>query len=217
MKKELKIKILLDVLLIGLLLLLMGYFLTGSLLHEWLGVIMFLTLIVHHYYNRYWYRSLKKVRSFYQIITMIVNGLLIICLLGLLFSGIVMSRHIFTFIDLSKFTSKARIIHLVCSYWGFVLMAIHLGLHGNMFRGILKTRNWSKRILLVCNVIACMLVILGIYYFFKHDILTYLLLQSEFVFFDFNQSMIMFILEYLIMMFAISYLSDRVIKLMRKR
>ena len=49
-----KFKILIDILLTAALLLLMPYELVGEAAHEWIGVGMFVILIIHHILNRKW-------------------------------------------------------------------------------------------------------------------------------------------------------------------
>lgn len=43
-----------------LLLLLMAYSLVGEVLHEWMGIAMLALFILHHIWNRAWYRSIGR-------------------------------------------------------------------------------------------------------------------------------------------------------------
>ncbi|MCI5609929.1 MAG: DUF4405 domain-containing protein [Roseburia sp.] len=53
-----------------------------------------------------------------------------------------MSRYVFRQFSINGPMATARRMHMAASYWGFVLMSIHLGMHWGMiigmFRRILK-------------------------------------------------------------------------------
>ena len=55
-----KLRILVDVAMTALLLPLMAYSLVGEAAHEWLGLAIFVLLLVHHALNFHWYRGLAK-------------------------------------------------------------------------------------------------------------------------------------------------------------
>lgn len=48
------------------------------------------------------------------------------------YSGIVMSNYVFGFVSISGQMALARQMHMAASYWGFVLMSVHLGFHWSM-------------------------------------------------------------------------------------
>lgn len=66
----------------------------------------------------------------------VLNFAVLAAILSLGYSGIVMSRHLFAFLPIRKGMALARVMHLSGSYWGFVLMSLHLGLHWGMVIGI---------------------------------------------------------------------------------
>ena len=69
---------------------------------------------------------------------------------GTMLSGIVLSCHALTFLPISGGQSWARTLHLLCAYWGFVVLSLHLGFHWNgmmglakkAFPAVLKARAW---------------------------------------------------------------------------
>lgn len=129
--------------------LLMAYSLAGEVLHEWAGIFMFLLFILHHVLNLSWHKHLLKGHySGSRILRTAFDLLLIPVMLILPISGIMMSRHIFPGLDGGL--SFARTTHLLASYWGFVLMSLHIGLHWRMAVGMLanllhRKKNWKKR------------------------------------------------------------------------
>lgn len=73
-----------------------------------------------------------------------INFFLIPVMLILPISGIMISRHIFP--SLNGGLSFARTAHLLASYWGFVLMSLHIGLHWRMAVGMLGNLLCRKKL-----------------------------------------------------------------------
>ena len=65
----------------------------------------------------------------------LVNLLLFAVMLLLPLSGILLSKHLFVFLPASGLSFAARTTHLLCSYWGFALMGLHLGQHVEQMLG----------------------------------------------------------------------------------
>lgn len=201
MKK--KIKIVVDILMVVTLLLLMAYQLIGKAVHEWFGVSMFALFILHHILNSHWNRNLFKGKyTAIRILQTILVILVLFSMLGSMFSGIILSRHIFTFIRIRGWRSFARNLHMISAYWGFVLMSLHLGLHWNMMMGMVRkfvnrksvARTW------VLRAVALLIAGYGIYAFIHRGIGRYMLMMDHFVFFDFDEPIIFFIVDYVAVM-----------------
>lgn len=200
-----KIQIGLDMAMTILLPLLMAYELIGEATHEWIGISMFILFVFHHILNWRWHRNLTKGRySGQRILGTAVNALLLIIMISLMASGIMMSKHAFVFLPINTGTSFARTMHMLASYWGFVLMSVHLGLHWNMLMGMAKRLTSGKKAVGACSVflkiIAVMIAVYGGYAFHVRQIGDYMLLLTQFVFFDFSEPVIMFLLDYLAIM-----------------
>lgn len=203
-------KPIIDCLMIILLPLLMSYALIGEEVHEWLGIAMFAVFIIHHILNRKWFGSIFKGRyTPYRIYSNTINILLFVIMLALPVSGILMSKHAVPFLSVTSGASFARTVHMTTSYWGFVLMSLHLGNHGKMMmNGIQKMfniKNESTARKVTLRVIAVVISAYGIYAFIKREIAGYLFMQVMFAFFDYNESKLVFFADYIamIIMFAI--------------
>jgi len=186
-----KMKLCADAAMTALLLLLMAFERIGAAAHEWLGIFMFVLVIVHHVFNMKWTSSLTRGK--YPPIRMVQTVLVVLLLLSMLdsmISGVMLSRHALSFLPVHSGTSWARTLHMLCTYWGFVLMGIHLGLHWNIKLG----RTWIFR------AAGVLIAAYGVYAFVKRDIHTYMLLRSHFVFFDFSEPLVLFLLDYLAIM-----------------
>jgi hypothetical protein len=141
-------------------------------------------------------------------------------MLALMVSGIMLSRHVFRFLSITGGMSFSRTLHLLAAYWGFVLMALHLGLHWSMIMGMVKkaagTSVSTKTGVIALRATAMLIAMYGIYAFAKHDIVSYLFLRKLFVFFDYDQSAISFFADYLAMMGLCVFLAHYGTKLTRK-
>lgn len=128
MKSKTILKICIDILMTILLLLLMAYSLVGEATHEWIGIGMFVLFILHHALNYRWSKHfLKWNYSIFRSLQTILVMVILICMIGSMISGIVLSRHVFYFLPIYRGQSWARTLHLLCAYWGFVAMSLHLG------------------------------------------------------------------------------------------
>lgn len=218
MKLKAKLKIAIDLIMTILLLFLMGFQFCGEELHEWAGALMFLLFIVHHFLNYNWYKTLLKGKYHgVRIFQVTINILLFITMVALMVSGMIMSSYVFAFIDFQGSLSLARILHIAGSYWGFVLMSMHIGLHWSMIASMIKKQFKLNVNKIVSYLLAIIIVIYGIYVFIKRDFLTYMLLQSQFVFLDFNESKLLFYLDYLVLMEVFGILSYQTMKLLKTK
>lgn len=205
MKPAVITKIVVDVLMTLALLILIGYQLWGEAAHEWVGAVMLILFLVHHFLNRNWYKNLFKSRyTPVRVFQVSIDMLLLIAMLAEMYSGIVMSRHVFAFLPIDGGMALARRMHILGAYWGFILMSVHLGLHWNMFLGMAKKKIGAKNISNGTNVLLCLIGMLiaayGVLGFIRRDFTTYLLLQTEFVFLDYEEPIWSFYLDYICLM-----------------
>ena len=166
---------------------------------------MFVLFILHHILNLGWHKA--RFRGKYppvRILGMIVNDLLLVAMLGLMVSGIILSRYVFAFLPISGGMSFARLLHMAASYWGFVLMAAHLGLHWAMIMGMLRKTGARKAFsgvpAPVWRPAGLGVAVYGLAALIRRDLLSYMFLRTQFVFFDFSEPVPLFYLDYLAIM-----------------
>ena len=199
-----KFKIVIDILLTAALLLLMPYELVGEAAHEWIGVGMFVILIIHHILNRKWIRHIGRGKyTPVRIMQTILVSLLVICILGSMVSGIILSRHVFGFINIRGISALAGRVHMTCAYWGFVMMPLHLGIHWRMIMSVagkqpakMNSGGQRHKRTRILRLLGAAVALYGAYAFVKRDITSYLFLQVHFVFFDYSEPVIFYILDY---------------------
>ncbi|MEI2394744.1 MULTISPECIES: DUF4405 domain-containing protein [Paenibacillus] len=132
-----------------------------------------------------------------------VNLSVFICMIGLMVSGIMMSRYPFAFLSIHGGMSFARELHMLASYWGFIFMSVHVGLHWNMIMMMMRkavriARPSARKVIL--RVIAAGIAAYGVYAFILHDIASYLFLKIMFISFEFEQYPVLFFADHLAMM-----------------
>lgn len=132
--KKLNLKIIIDIVMTIIFLLLMWLDGTGVLWHELLGLYVGLMFIIHLVLNRDWIKAVtlrfskakRKIKGMY-----VLNVLLLIDILAIVISGVLISQILFLdwfSVDLLLWST----IHHIASYFGLVLIAVHIGLHWKM-------------------------------------------------------------------------------------
>ena len=107
---------------------------------------------------------------------------------------------------------------MFCAYWGLIIMSLHLGMHWNMavimvgriFKQPSAVRKWIAR------AIAVILAVYGVYAFIKRQIGDYLLMKMHFVFYDYTESVLFFMADYLAVMILIAFIGYYAGLLMKK-
>ena len=205
MKPKVIIKISVDIGMTVLLLTVMAYHVTGAHLHEWIGVGMLVLIISHLILNRSWLRNLHKGKyNALRVFQIVINLLLFLCAIGLMISGIILSRHVFSFLSILGGFSFARTLHHLCSYWSFVLMSIHIGQHWGMMLAMMrkaakKEPTFNERTYLP-RILAILTAVYGVYAFISQQFPQYMFLRIQFSFFDYEQPAVFFFLDYIAIM-----------------
>ena len=219
MKQKQAIKVITDILMTIVLLLLMAYSLVGKAAHEWLGIGMFGLFILHHILNSKWSKNIIKGKyAPYRILQTTLVALALTSMLGSMVSGIVISCHAFSFLPITGGQSWARTLHMLSAYWEFAFISLHLGLHWNMMMGMAKGmfKKPSPVQLWVVRIIGFLIAGYGIYAFMKREIESYMLLKIQFVFFDFDESLIFFLIDYIAVMALFVFIGHYVSKILKR-
>lgn len=107
---------------------------TGAALHEWLGVAVFLLFLLHHGLNWRWYKNLYQGSySAMRLGSLLVNVLLFVLMFLVLMSGLAMAEYVMLLHTFWE--ADAGSFHSVAAYLIFVLIVIHVGMHGVVMRG----------------------------------------------------------------------------------
>ena len=195
----------------------MAYGLVGETAHEWLGMGMFILFLAHHVLNPKWLLAIGKGGyTPVRMIQTLLAGVIFLCMLGSMVSGIFLSRYVFSFLQKHGGEELAGQVHILCAYWGFVCMSLHLGFHWSMMLAMERKhlqpsplRTWSLRL------IGWFWAAYGTFAFRHRGVSLYLLLRSHFVFYDYTEPVLIFLIDYLsvmVMFVLIGYLISMLLK-----
>lgn len=119
----------------------------------------------------------------------------------------------FYFINIRGISVLAGRVHMTCAYWGFVLMSLHLGIHwrvimsaaGKQFSKPNQRKDGHMRTRIL-GILGTATAIYGGYAFVKRNIEGYLFLQTHFVFFDYSEPVVFYIIDYMTVMEMLIFL-----------
>ena len=201
MKASVKFKICVDLMMTAALYGCMAYMLVGEEAHEWLGSGLALLFVLHNALNRKWYAALLTGR--YTPLRLFQTAVNLLCLASMAaaaVSGAAMSRYLYDIPFLSGGASLARTVHMLAAYWGYCFISLHLGLHWSMMLGMMKNAatpqrapRWITPLLRTAGAAAALL---GAHALMRHNLLDYMFLRNQFVFFDTERPLYLFFLDY---------------------
>ena len=212
MKKTQRLRMSIDITMTILSIILMGgnYLFPADIVHEILGVGLFVLWALHIILNRRWYGAIFKGKyNPYRVMQTVINCCILICTIFLMISGIILSNHIFTFLNIQGGLGFARIAHLLASHWYYLFMSLHIGLHvGRLFQNITTK--------IIPRIILALICAYGIYAFIARGVWKYLILQQQFFFFDLERGYILFALDYISIIILFATISHFIAKLLKK-
>ena len=167
-----------------------GNGLFNGLVHEILGVVLFVLWAIHVVWNCAWIKGIHKGKyNALRIVRTVINVGVIVCVLFLIISGVMLSNHVFAWLGIESGASFARNAHMLASHWYLVFVSLHIRLHLSLFiRGKVATG------------ITLVLAAYGIYAFVARSLWKYLTLQQPFFFLDLERGYMLFALDYIAIM-----------------
>lgn len=102
------------------------------------------------------------------------------------------------------------------TYWSFVLIGMHAGMH----LGILSSKLKNKAVKVIVFVLMCGVTVCGFWLFIKANIFDYMLMKTQFVFLDYSKPAWQIIIENLAMLLAwafAAYLVSLVLEKIKRR
>ena len=209
MPLQTKCRLFTDLFMTILLLLLMPYSLVGETAHEWIGMAMFALFILHHWMNRHWLENLRKGKfTLSRRIRTITDLLILLSMIGSMISGILISQHIFSFLTFGReIRQMAQPVHMLCGFWGFVLMSFHIGLHIGMVSKMAKVPEIP-----LAKSAAALGALAGAYTFYQENMVSYLFLRTHFLMLNWTETLPSYLLKYILMMILfiwIGYYADK--------
>ena len=138
----------------------------------------------------------NRIKTAADLLMTAIYVLIFLCMTLLMYSSIVISKHAFTFITIGG-AGTARTIHMLCAYWGLVLMSVHLGIYISQIAARFKLKDKLCKVLTIAFKL---LSAVGIYEFIKLKFAEFLFCRVQFVFIDSSASVLMKTFQYLAVM-----------------
>jgi hypothetical protein len=212
-------RLVIDLSMTFLMLIAMAYHITGNTIHELVGVILFLLFIAHNILNQRWYKTIFKGKhNVRRILSIVVNLLFLLSMAVVMISSVPISRDIFPFIPINNDMILLQ-IHVMTSYWGFIFMAVHIGMSwGTIFNAVRKMTgitSTSRIRTIGLRVIAVLIVVYGVQASFERDMLYKLTLYKPFGW-NVDKSSMGFLIDHLSIMGVYISGTDYVLKFVQK-
>ncbi|WP_350300118.1 DUF4405 domain-containing protein [Peribacillus frigoritolerans] len=203
MNRNMLIRLVIDLSMTVLMLVAMAYQITGNIIHELVGVVLCLLFITHNILNRRWYKTIFKGKhNVRRIVSVVVNLLFLVSMAVVLISSVPISRDIIPFSPINNDTVLLQ-IHVMTSYWGFIFMAVHIGMSWativNSVRKMTGITGTSRIRTIAFRVIAVLIVVYGVQASFEREMLNKLTIYNPFGW-EFYDSSMGFLLDHLAIM-----------------
>ena len=212
MTRPQRLRMTIDITMTILSIILMGgnYLFPADIVHEILGVGLFVLWAVHIILNRRWYGAIFKGKyNPYRVMQTVINSCILICTIFLMISGIILSNHVFTFLNIQGGLGFARIAHLLASHWYYLFISLHIGLHvGRLFQNITAK--------IIPRIILALVCAYGIYAFIARGVWKYLILRQQFFFFDLDRGYVLFALDYISIIILFATISHLIASRLKK-
>ncbi|MGA5692665.1 DUF4405 domain-containing protein [Cytobacillus pseudoceanisediminis] len=181
----------------------MAYHITGNTIHEVVGVVLLVLFIIHNVLNRRWYKTIIKGKyNAQRVLKIAVNLLFLVSMVVVMISSVPISQDIFPFFPINN-DMIIRQIHVLTAYWGFIFMAVHIGLSwGTIINAVRKMSGitgTSRIRTTALRVIAVMIVVYGVQTSFETDMGSKLTIYNPFGW-NFDEPTMGFLIDYLSVM-----------------
>ena len=242
MTKPQRLRMSIDITMTILSIILMGgnYLFPAEIVHEILGVGLFVLWGVHIFLNHRWYDAIFRGKyNPYRIMQTVINCGILLCTIFLMISGIILSNHLFTFFNIQSGLGFARIAHLLSSHWYYLFMSLHIGLHVGMITNKMRhpapinchpelvsgssTNEMPKQVRhdklqkIIPRILLALACLYGLYAFIARGVWKYLILKQQFFFFDLERGYILFAMDYISIIILFATISHFIAKLLKKR
>ena len=236
-----KIRLPLDIMMTLVSIVLMGgnYLFPAEIVHEILGVGLFVLWNVHIFLNRRWYSAIFRGKyNLYRVMQTVINCCILLCTIFLMISGIILSNHLFIFLNIQSGLGFARIAHLLASHWYYLFMSLHIGLHVGVITNKMRhsapinchpklvsgssTNEMPKQVRhdklqkIIPRILLALTCLYGLYAFIIRGVWKYLILKQQFFFFDLERGYILFAMDYISIIILFATISHFIAKLLKK-
>ena len=209
-----KNKIFLDITMTISMITLMGYHIFLEIIHEWVGLCLFVMFIFHQIINKRWYSNLNKGKyKNIRLFQTIINVLLIVTTFLAVVSGMTMSKYIFSF---QFMINISREVHMITTSWLFILLGLHAGMHVVMISNFIKKNELSLVLRRIMNCILLGSSLYGGIVFFKRGLYKNMFALESFQFLPYGENPIIYFIDYICLFLCFMFIAYGIQALMKK-
>lgn len=208
MLKKQTLRFFLNILMIALVLVSILNKLTGTTIHEVVGIVIVVCILIHLVINIKWFTTFfKRKVNFTQLLNSFIILLLFIDLATLFISSIFISKFAFNFLGL-KSTLMLQQIHTTSAYWFFILASVHLGINWQRFMIFIKKLpkyeiDINRKIITpIFVLISLFIIVYASIVFIDRDITQKLFMMFAFEYWNEAQSKLKIVVDYISMILA---------------
>lgn len=192
-------KLIVDILLFTLMILEFSRGYMDPIIHEIIGIILFILMVLHTILNINYFKTISKGKyNFKRFIMLIINIGFMISFVSSIILGLMSSQSLLTFMNIENI--KIIKLHKISAYISLIFMSLHLGININSV-----TERINKKVL---NIFSIFIIIFGIYSFVKLDIIKHI--TGEFGFSVMNENLFMNVLQYLSVVLMITVVTNKI-------
>lgn len=160
--------------------------LLGLTVHEYVGALFLIAVLLHVLRNGFIFKALYKNLSPYFLLRDTLTVALLSLYALMLVSGILISQHVFAFIHVGG-RGLWRDVHVAASIYALVLTGGHLGLHLYALLSLLR-ESLGRGMALSVLTLLHLLALNGLRVFINDGYLDRFLQQAAFGFFDYEKA-----------------------------
>lgn len=215
------VKAALWVLLFGMQVALMLFFVTDEDVHEYLGIGYGLLAAAHLWIARWWWVTLPAAaKNPASLVNAAVSLGLLAALFAALLSGLLLSRYAVPFLRYRPWLTAMRSVHLVSTFWLLMLVLVHAGLHGTSLIHQCDFCVKSACVRWALWAALALLSAVGLTAFFELGLPNYLFWRTRYYAFDSEISAFFYVASFLciaVLTATLSWAGGKLLRSLRKK
>lgn len=191
----------------------LGARITSTFIHEVLGAVLTIVILVHAWDHLTWFFNFTQgFWSVRRLISTFVNWLLLMAFLAVVATGVLLSPELSSLFPIN-IGMGVRQLHSSAAYWLLIIVGVHTGLHGPMIARKLENI-FGQQILAILSVVTVLFALIAIV---DRMLLQKLFLGFSFDFWDPQRPASLYFLLYSSVSAAIAIMTHSSIKILNAK
>lgn len=206
-----KKKLIIDILMLVLMILEFSRMYMPTILHEIIGIMLFILVILHLYFNKIYLKNISNGKyTLQRSIMLVVNIIFLLSFILSILFGVLSSQDLLKFMNIGNM--QVIKLHKMLSYVCLICTGFHLGMNFDiMVRKINKLINNKY----VVSIVSFLIIIFGIYSFYHLDIFNHL--TGKYTFSLVTENIVINFLEYLSIVLMVAVIVHLIFKVGKRK